>query len=68
MHQVLSDGSIASVRVQIRPYRPAADCPWVEELWSAAMPPAWPVLRAGIAALTEGLVAECSAGPVGLRR
>jgi GNAT superfamily N-acetyltransferase len=62
---VLSDGSIACVRVQIRPYRPAADCPWVEELWAAAMPPAWPVLRAGIAALTEGLVAESTAGPVG---
>lgn len=62
---MLSDGSIASVPVQIRPYRPAADCPWVEELWAAAMPPAWPVLRAGIAALTEGLVAESSAGPVG---
>jgi beta-N-acetylhexosaminidase len=53
------------VLVQIRPYRPAADGPWVEELWAAAMPPAWPVLRAGIAALTEGLVAESSAGPVG---
>jgi beta-N-acetylhexosaminidase len=53
------------MRVQIRPYRPAAECPWVEELWAAAMPPAWPVLRAGIAALTEGLVAESSAGPVG---
>jgi GNAT superfamily N-acetyltransferase len=56
---------MTSVHVQIRPYRPAADCPWVEELWAAAMPPAWPVLRAGIAALTEGLVAESGAGPVG---
>lgn len=62
---MLSGGSIASVRVQIRAYRPAVDGPWVEELWAAAMPPAWPVLRAGIAALTEGLVAESSAGPVG---
>ncbi|HEY7325584.1 MAG TPA: GNAT family N-acetyltransferase [Streptosporangiaceae bacterium] len=62
---MLSDGSIASVLVQIRPYRPAADSPWVEELWAAAMPPAWPVLRTGIAALTGGLVAESSAGPVG---
>jgi beta-N-acetylhexosaminidase len=62
---MLSDGSIANVRVQIRPYRPGTDCPWVEELWAAAMPPAWPVLRAGIAALSEGLVAETRAGPVG---
>ena len=62
---MLSDGSIAIVPVQIRTYRPAADGPWVEELWAAAMPPAWPVLRAGIAALTEGLAAESSAGPVG---
>lgn len=62
---MLSDGSIANVRVQIRPYLPGADCPWVEELWAAAMPPAWPVLRAGIAALSEGLVAETRAGPVG---
>jgi beta-N-acetylhexosaminidase len=29
------------------------------------MPPSWPVLRAGIAAITEGLVAESGAGPVG---
>src|SRR5215469_10045289 len=29
------------------------------------MPPAWPVLKAGIAALTDGLVAESSASPVG---
>jgi GNAT superfamily N-acetyltransferase len=29
------------------------------------MPPAWPVLRAGISAFTEGLVAESEAGPVG---
>lgn len=65
MRPVLSDGSIGDVHVQIRPYRPAADCPWVEELWAAAMPQAWPVLRAGIAALTEGLVAESGAGPVG---
>ncbi len=29
------------------------------------MPPAWPVLRAGLAAIPEGLVAETQAGPVG---
>jgi len=29
------------------------------------MPTAWPVLRAGIAALTEGLVAEAAGGPMG---
>src|SRR5262245_27991372 len=29
------------------------------------MPPAWPVLRAGVAVLTEGLVAESGAGLVG---
>jgi beta-N-acetylhexosaminidase len=65
VHQVLSDGSMVGVRVQIRPYLSAADRPWVEEMWAAAMPPAWPVLRAGIAALTDGLVAESGAGPVG---
>lgn len=57
--------SIARVSVQIRAYRPAGDVRWVEELWAAAMPPAWPVLRAGIAAITEGLVAESGGGPVG---
>ena len=51
--------------VRIRPYRPTADRPWVEELWAEAMPPAWPVLREGIAAITEGLIAESQAGPVG---
>jgi GNAT superfamily N-acetyltransferase len=53
------------VSVRIRSYRPVADRDWVEELWAAAMPPAWPVLRAGIAAITEGLVAESGAVPVG---
>jgi GNAT superfamily N-acetyltransferase len=57
--------AVSPVRVQIRPYRPAVDCPWVEELWAAAMPPVWPVPRADIAALTDGLVAESGAGPVG---
>lgn len=57
--------SITNVSVQIRPYRPVADRLWVEDLWAAAMPPAWPVLRAGIAAITEGLVAHSRAGPVG---
>jgi len=57
--------NITSVSVRIRPYRPLTDRLWVEELWAAAMPPAWPVLRAGIAALTEGLVAESRAGPIG---
>jgi beta-N-acetylhexosaminidase len=51
--------------VLVRPYRPVADRRWVEELWAAAMPPEWPVLREGIAALTEGLVAESQARPVG---
>jgi beta-N-acetylhexosaminidase len=51
--------------MRIRPYWPAGDVRWVEELWAAAMPPAWPVLPAGIAAITEGLVAETGAGPVG---
>jgi beta-N-acetylhexosaminidase len=53
------------VSVWIRSYRPVADRDWVEELWAAAMPPAWPVLRAGVAAITEGLVAESGAGEVG---
>jgi GNAT superfamily N-acetyltransferase len=56
---------IADVSVRIRSYRRADDRDWVEELWSAAMPPAWPVLRAGIAAMTEGLVAESETGRVG---
>lgn len=29
------------------------------------MPPFWPVLRAGIAAITDGLIAESGAGPIG---
>jgi hypothetical protein len=37
----------------------------VERLRQAAMPPSWPVLRAGIAQLGEGLVAEAGSDPVG---
>ena len=51
--------------VRIRRYRPVADRLGVEELWQAAMPPAWPVLRSGIAAITEGLIAESGDRPVG---
>ena len=36
-----------------------------ERLWQAAMPPSWPVLRAGIAQFGEGLVAEAGSDPVG---
>jgi GNAT superfamily N-acetyltransferase len=38
----------------------------VEQLWAAALPPAWPPLPAGIAMLRDGLVAEVGADPVGL--
>jgi GNAT superfamily N-acetyltransferase len=53
------------MRWQIRAFAPAADRSAVEGLWVAAMPPAWPLLRAGIARLGEGLVAEADCGLVG---
>jgi beta-N-acetylhexosaminidase len=53
------------MRWQIRSFAPAADRESVERLWVAAMPPAWPLLPAGIARLGEGLVAEAEPGPVG---
>jgi hypothetical protein len=34
---------------RMRPLAPVADREWVEQLWAAALPPAWPLLRAGIA-------------------
>jgi len=49
---------MAAMRWQIRAFAPAADRLAVEGLWAAAMPPAWPLLRAAIARLGEGLVAE----------
>jgi GNAT superfamily N-acetyltransferase len=49
-----------------RPFAPVADRGWAEELWAAALPPAWPPLPAGIAMLRDGLVAEVGADPVGL--
>jgi GNAT superfamily N-acetyltransferase len=51
---------------RMRPLAPAADREWVEQLWAAALPPAWPPLPAGIAMLRDGLVAEVGADPVGL--
>jgi ribosomal protein S18 acetylase RimI-like enzyme len=54
------------VRWRIRPFAPAADREWAEGLWVAAMPPSWPLLPAGIAMLSDGLVAEAATGPVGL--
>jgi beta-N-acetylhexosaminidase len=53
------------MRWQIRAFAPAADRSAVEGLWVAAMPPAWPLLRAGIARLGEGLVAEADFGLAG---
>jgi beta-N-acetylhexosaminidase len=53
------------MRWQIRSFAPAADRESVERLWVAAMPPAWPLLPAGIARLSGGLVAEAGTGPVG---
>jgi GNAT superfamily N-acetyltransferase len=50
----------------MRPLAPSADRGWIEELWAAALPPAWPPLPAGIALLTDGLVAEVGADPAGL--
>ena len=51
---------------RMRPLAPVADREWVEQLWAAALPPAWPPLPAGIALLRDGLVAEVGADPVGL--
>jgi GNAT superfamily N-acetyltransferase len=51
---------------RMRPLAPVADREWVEQLWAAALPPAWPPLPAGIAMLRDGLVAEVGADPVGL--
>lgn len=53
------------MRLEIRPFEPDAERPWVEKLWTAAMPQAWPVLPRGIAALGQGFVAEAPAGRVG---
>jgi hypothetical protein len=49
---------MADMRWQIRSFTAAADREFVERLWVAAMPPAWPLLPAGITRLGEGLVAE----------
>ena len=48
---------MAGMSWQIRPFAPAADRERVERLWLAAMPPAWPLLTAGVAQLSAGLVA-----------
>jgi len=56
---------MADMRWQIRSFTAAADREFVERLWVAAMPPAWPLLPAGITRLGEGLVAEAGPGPVG---
>ena len=53
------------MRWQIRSFTAAADREFVERLWVAAMPPAWPLLPAGITQLGEGLVAQAGPGPVG---
>jgi ribosomal protein S18 acetylase RimI-like enzyme len=50
---------------RIRPWTAKADEMLAERLWQAAMPPSWPVLRAGIAQFGEGLVAEAGSDPVG---
>ncbi|HET9896483.1 MAG TPA: GNAT family N-acetyltransferase [Streptosporangiaceae bacterium] len=50
---------------QIRAFAPMADREAVERLWAAAMPPAWPVLPAGIGQLRGGLVAETAGGLAG---
>lgn len=53
------------MRWQIRPFAPAADRECVERLWLAAMLPAWPLLTAGIAQLSAGLMAGAGSDPVG---
>ncbi len=53
------------MRWQIRSFAPAADRECVERLWVAAMPPAGPLLPAGIARLSGGLVAEAGTGLAG---
>jgi GNAT superfamily N-acetyltransferase len=53
------------MRWQIRSFAPLADREGVERLWAAAMPPAWPLLPAGIARLRGGLVAEAGSGLAG---
>ena len=57
-------GRVAGVRWRMRPFA-AADRERVEALWMAAMPPAWPLLMAGVAVLGEGLVAEAGGHLVG---
>src|SRR5215469_9735556 len=66
MRRAATGARIADVRWRIRPFAPAVDREWAEGLWVAAMPPSWPLLPAGIAMLTAGLVAEAETGPVGL--
>src|SRR5260221_2116039 len=56
---------MAGMRWQIRPFAQAADLQCVERLGLAAMPPAWPLLTAGIAQLSAGLMAEAGSDPVG---
>jgi ribosomal protein S18 acetylase RimI-like enzyme len=65
MRLAAADATMIFVPFRIRPYAPAGDRAWVEELWAAAMPAVWPVLRTGITAVGEGLVAEAGTGPVG---
>jgi hypothetical protein len=38
----------------MRPFVPVADREWVQALWAATLPLAWPVLPAGIAVLGMG--------------
>src|SRR5258707_8170335 len=56
---------MAGMRWQIRPFAPAADRECVERLWLAAVPPAWPLLTAGVAQLSAGLMAEAGSDPGG---
>jgi GNAT superfamily N-acetyltransferase len=50
----------------LRELDPAADRPWLETLWTAALGGTWPLLPAGLDLLRAGLVAEERGTPVGM--
>jgi GNAT superfamily N-acetyltransferase len=50
----------------LRELDPAADRPWLEALWTAALGGAWPLLPAGLDLVRAGVVAEERGTPVGM--
>jgi beta-N-acetylhexosaminidase len=61
----LSRMTIVAQSWRLRPFRPTADRALVETLWRTAMPPAWPLLPAGVTMLNDGLIALAETQPVG---